>query len=176
MFCKNCGYNIGDAQFCPNCGINNFEIQNNTNQYHPECSNSIVNKEDPGRGLAIASIICGAISMFGGSYLTSIPAIITGKIYETKGNGENRTVAKIGKILGIVSTVISTLAIAFMIFVFCMAGSTISDLDNNNNTYDDTFYFSEDAKTYSNTSNANTSNANTSFTINEVDYDIVAEI
>jgi hypothetical protein len=67
-------------------------------------------------GLAIASLVMGIVSMAGPGLLLGIPAIITGAI-ALKRKLAGRGLALAGLITGIVSTVLSLLFIAFIVFI-----------------------------------------------------------
>jgi hypothetical protein len=69
--------------------------------------------------LAIISLVLGVVSMTGPGLLLGIPAIITGTI-ALKRNLAGRGLSVAGLTLGIVSTVISLLVCAFVIFMIVL--------------------------------------------------------
>ncbi len=67
-------------------------------------------------GLAIASLVLGIVSMTGPGLLLGIPAIITGAL-ALKRKLAGRGLAIAGLVTGIISTVLSLLFIAFVVFI-----------------------------------------------------------
>lgn len=122
MFCSNCGKEIdATVSFCPNCGT----AVNKTNQtvyegefYSEPYQNQTVK---PGvDGFAIASLVLGIISFFILPIIGSILAIILGN-KSINDNGDN-TMAKVGKILGIVSLILSIVGVIIVILALTIFG------------------------------------------------------
>lgn len=115
MICKNCNtQNMDDAKFCFQCGAalnDNASAQSNEpNQYsqqpqygqQPLYSQQPV--EEPGKGLAIASMVLGIISFFCFSLITGILAIIFGAVAKSKNYRGGMATA--GIVCGVISLVL----------------------------------------------------------------------
>ena len=124
MFCKNCGTQMADdAVFCANCGAPAAQEQQAQPQYQqpqyqpqpqyapqpqyqpqygqpqygqPQYAQAPA--EEPGKGMATASMILGIASFFCFAYVTGILAIIFGCVAKNKGYTGNK--AKTGIICG----------------------------------------------------------------------------
>lgn len=95
MFCSNCGTNNADgATFCSNCGSSLGA------QPAPSYNAAPANAEQPAKGLSIASLVLGIISLIVFAYIAGTLAIVFSCVAKKKGNTSKMTTA--GLILGIV--------------------------------------------------------------------------
>lgn len=116
--------------------------------YAPQPGQPYMPQQPRSEGKAIAALVCGILSivfcagtLFG--LLLGIVAIVLASSY-VKQNGPN-TKAKIGKICGIIGSILSALAFVFTMFVGCsllaaVGGSSLADSASNSSassTYDD---------------------------------------
>ncbi len=103
MVCKKCGTeNVADAMFCVNCGESLEQANNagastvaynqgenfnapvqNPNYYNQPYQNQPV--QEPGKGLAIAGMVCGIVSFLCFPLITGILGIIFGAVAKSKG-------------------------------------------------------------------------------------------
>lgn len=103
MVCKKCGTeNAADAKFCVNCGETLEQVNNegsttvaynqdadlnppvqNQNYYNQPYPNQP--EKEPGKGLAIASMVCGIVSFLCFPLITGILGIIFGAVAKSKG-------------------------------------------------------------------------------------------
>jgi len=77
----------------------------------------------PANGHAVAALVLGVISLTGCSFITGIPAMILGRmaqreIAESGGLSSGHDLATIGFWLGLVATVIGTLAVLGVLAIF----------------------------------------------------------
>ena len=83
MYCKNCGTNNeSNSQFCSNCGASL------ANEQPVVTSAPVYNAApvaQPGKGLAIAGMVCGIVSFFCFGVILGILAIIFGGVAKSKG-------------------------------------------------------------------------------------------
>ena len=90
MFCSNCGTNNAEGvAFCANCGA-----PLNANAPRP------ANAEQPAKGLSIASLVLGIVSLIMFAYIAGTLAIVFSCVAKKKGNTSKMTTA--GLVLGIV--------------------------------------------------------------------------
>ena len=88
MFCKNCGNTMADGTtFCPNCGANQavqapVQPQQPVYGYAPGPQPVA----QPAKGLAVASLVMGIISIFLLPLVTGVLGIIFGGVAKSKGN------------------------------------------------------------------------------------------
>lgn len=110
MICQNCGSQIPDnAQVCSNCGaFTNAPAQ-------PYYNAQTV----PGKGLAIASLVLGIISLFLFPIVTGTLGIILGVVAKNKGCSSG--LATGGIVCGIIG-------VAFWLIMLIFVGSTLSVL------------------------------------------------
>lgn len=111
MFCNNCGTNNQEGvQFCANCGT---ALQNNgaNNAQQPTYQTYQKPAAQPGKGLAIASLVLGIVSFFMFAYIAGALAIIFGGVAKSKGNASPMATAGIVcGIIGIALMIIVTIA------------------------------------------------------------------
>lgn len=93
MICNNCGTNNMDGAYvCSTCGTP---------------LNNAAPATDPGKGMAIASLVCGLVSLLCCGGIVAILAVVFGIIAKKKGSTSGMATA--GLILGIVTFVIGIL-------------------------------------------------------------------
>lgn len=136
MFCSNCGKQIPDnSAFCPNCGTAFSQPQQPQYnqpqqpqyppqyppQYQPQPGGYMPPQapaEEPGKGMAIASLVLGILSFFCFAYISGVLAIIFGCVAKNKGyTGKMATAGIICGAIGIV------LMIVFQIIGFSALGA-----------------------------------------------------
>ncbi|WP_309648745.1 MULTISPECIES: DUF4190 domain-containing protein [Nocardioides] len=79
--------------------------------------------QPPANGHAVAALVLGVVSLTGCSFVTGIPAMILGRmaqreIAESGGRSSGHDLATIGFWLGLVATVIGTLAVLGVLAIF----------------------------------------------------------
>lgn len=96
MFCKNCGAQNADGiRFCANCGADLSQ------QVQPQFVNPTpAPVADPGKGLAIASLVLGIISLLCLPIVTGILGIALGGAAKSKGS--KSPMATAGIVCGII--------------------------------------------------------------------------
>lgn len=147
MYCTNCGaLNSDNASHCTNCGVqlqvnqpvNNTQPINNVLENIPEIK--AMPEKDPGKGLAIAALILGIVSILSTTvcccipfvnYISPVVALVTaivGMILASRSKAKSEeadydysTMAKVGKILSIISLIISIIATVITIVVAILA-------------------------------------------------------
>ena len=71
MFCKNCGAELGDGSvFCNKCGAN--QQAQGVGQQHGTQPVMVVKQKIPGRGLGIASMVLGVLSLLFAFYVVNV--------------------------------------------------------------------------------------------------------
>lgn len=88
MFCKNCGTAIPDGTiFCPNCGTNQA-AQAPVQPQQPVYGYAPAPQADaqPAKGLAVASLVLGIVSLIMFAVIAGPLAIILGGAAKSKGN------------------------------------------------------------------------------------------
>lgn len=121
MYCSNCGREIEEnVAFCPNCGqaVNVKRTVPNVEPMPYEYTSEPVKSETD--GYAIASLVLGILAFFCLPIVGSILAIVFGNKSMCE-HGQN-TMAKVGKILGIVSLVIMIVCVVIIIIVVVVFG------------------------------------------------------
>lgn len=110
MFCPKCGQdNLDNAQFCASCGTA-------LNQAAPVQQSAVVNNaqpaaaKQPGRGMAIASLVLGIVAFLCFPYITGVLAIIFGGV--AKKQGFKGGMATAGLVLGIIAIAVQIIATA----------------------------------------------------------------
>ncbi len=109
MFCRYCGTENADGtKFCSNCGAslvaettqNTYEqpvssqptgSESNYNQY----ANYVPEAKDPGKGFAIAAMVCGIVSFFFFAVILGPLGIIFGFVAKSKGSKSGMATAGI---------------------------------------------------------------------------------
>ena len=115
MYCKNCNSDIGEFRYCSQCGADNADYIKNC-----QSNDEDVVAEDVHRGKAIASLVLSIFSMTGlGSYITPILAIAFSGYYLKHGNGASKSIAKAGRVLGIISLIVSLVIAIVVSVLFC---------------------------------------------------------
>ena len=102
---------------------NNGYIQPNGQQFQPPLNNNIYGPQDPGKGLAAGSLVCGIIAIifawfFGIGAIFGIVAIVLGVISGNKSSeaGFPRNgMAVAGLVCGIIGTVFGAICAAYMV-------------------------------------------------------------
>lgn len=117
IYCQKCGaQNADNAQFCVGCGTPFAQQQPNgasQQQYmyqQQQQSNGNVPAQ-PGKGLAIASMVCGIVSFFCFGVILGILALIFGGIAKSKGYKGGMATA--GVVLGVIGLAIYVLGLIF---------------------------------------------------------------
>ncbi len=142
MYCRYCGKKIGDNDaFCSGCGRptgvtpGGTDRQSRTNQ-QPALNQAAYRSpqgiNDPNRpyeeesrpdGYAIASLVLGILGIFAIPVVGGVLAIVFGNI-SRRYNGPT-TMARVGKILGIIALVVNVVAIMIMVVLFVFLGFTL---------------------------------------------------
>lgn len=114
MFCRNCGTQMADGTtFCPNCGTSQVaQTSEPVYGYAPAPQAQV----QPAKGLAIAGMVMGIISIFLFPLITGSLGIIFGGVAKSKGNRSG--VATAGIVCGIIGVVGKLLMWAFAISLF----------------------------------------------------------
>ncbi len=87
--------------YCPNCNAQNPDYANNcTSCGAPLKSGVTASADAPGKGLAIASLVCGIVSFFCFGIVLGILAVVFGGIAKSKGYRGGMATA--GIVLGII--------------------------------------------------------------------------
>ena len=111
-YCPRCGAQLSDdAAFCSNCGTP-FEAQQTRYQYAPQYQQ----QADSKNGSAIASMVCGIVSLFMFRLILGIIAVVLANKSKQEVGYESAQ-AKAGRICGIVSLVLSGIGIVFVIII-----------------------------------------------------------
>lgn len=119
MICKNCGFtNMEDVKFCENCGSDlnaqaSVDMTNTVNYGNAGMPNpnGVQNVSEPGKGLAIAGMVCGIVSFFCFGFITGLLGVIFGAVAKSKGCKSGMATAGIVcGVLGVVFWLISLLA------------------------------------------------------------------
>lgn len=135
MTCNKCGTVCADgAKFCNVCGAA-LEAPAAPQQPQPTPAPEYANAtpatpavaEDPGKGMALASLICGIVAVVCNCCgIANILAIIFGLVAKSKGSKDTK--ATIGIILGAVSIVLGI--IAWIVYFVVYAGSMATLMDS----------------------------------------------
>ena len=108
MFCIKCGRALPDnTRFCAYCGTDLSSIVNN--RFVP------LNIQEPVKGLAIASMVLGIVSIVFISIVISILAIVFGVVAKNRGNKSPKATA--GIVCGIVVIAIFVLRLIFAYWI-----------------------------------------------------------
>lgn len=118
-FCTKCGaQNADNAQFCESCG-GKLESQQPINTQQTVVNEQpIVNQQQnqtqdtPGKGLGIASLVCGIVSFFCFGLILGILAVVFGGI--AKGKGYKGGMATAGIVLGVIGLALYVICIIFL--------------------------------------------------------------
>ena len=102
MVCTNCGTQMADGTvFCPNCGAQQAQAPVYGYQAAPQAA------PQAGKGLAIAGMIMGIISLFLLPYVTGALGIIFGGVAKSKGyRGGMATAGIVCGVIGIALTLL----------------------------------------------------------------------
>ena len=106
MICKNCGsQNSDNVKYCESCGsaLNPQGYYNNTQNSQPTYYNqnpgyvapNTSTPTDPGKGFAIAAMVCGIVSFFCAAVITGTLGIIFGGVAKSKGSTSGMATAGI---------------------------------------------------------------------------------
>ncbi len=120
MYCKYCGTeNADNVKFCPNCGASMTEEAvksvNEENTYtqpvyeQPNYQQSSYNQpnynqvpNEPGKGFAVAGMVCGIVSLFCFGFICGVLGIVFGGVAKSKGyKGGMATAGIVCGIIGI---------------------------------------------------------------------------
>ena len=86
MFCPNCGTNNADtSRFCEGCGAELTAAPETTAPVTPTYTAPVQPAAQPGKGLAIAGMVCGIISFFCFAVILGTLGIVFGSIAKKKG-------------------------------------------------------------------------------------------
>lgn len=135
MYCGNCGNKLNEGdRFCKNCGFDNKpnekkdevkdEVTPSNNQTPTPVNNNVQKDETPVLGIIA---LVSTFLFWPAGLILGIVAIVKGK--ENKGN----------RILGIVSTVLSTLSFLLFIIIFSVVISTFDTIKNDIDRYEDKY-------------------------------------
>ena len=118
MICNKCGaQNPDGARACMRCGamLANGAPQNFNQGYNTYPQNQQMNNiaPEPGRGLAIASLVLGIVSFFCVGVIAGIVAIIFGAMAKNQGNKSGMATA--GIVLGIIGFVLSIFGLIILL-------------------------------------------------------------
>lgn len=120
MFCSNCGKQIPDnSAFCLNCGTAFSQPQQPQYppQYQPQPGGYMPPQkpaEEPGKGLAIASLVLGIVSFLCFAYISGPLAIIFGCVANSK--GYRGKMATAGIVCGAVAVVLWIFGLILLLF------------------------------------------------------------
>lgn len=103
MNCHHCGSCIAEeAAFCPNCGIKlQLEpVQEEQPRYTapepvPVVEQPVKQADEPGKGFAIAGLVCGIVSIFYLRIITGVLGLIFGRIARSRGYRKGMSTAAI---------------------------------------------------------------------------------
>lgn len=129
MFCNHCGAENNDsAQVCRSCGAVLTTEQNNAQpvqqqpvtyvNYANTPAGAPVKAPQPGKGFAIAAMVCGIVSFFCFGIVLGVLAIVFGVVAKKK--GYMGAMATAGIVCGVVG-----LALYVVTMVFCGGCSTL---------------------------------------------------
>lgn len=130
MYCSKCGREISEnAAFCSNCGqavnVNEKQKEPYVEPLHYQYSSEPKRKEAD--GYAIASLVLGILGFFCLPIIGGILAIVFGNM-SLRENGQS-TMARVGKILGIIGLSIMIICVVVIVACFVFVGvGTMSDL------------------------------------------------
>lgn len=121
-FCTKCGaQNADNAQFCESCG-GKLESQQPINAQQTVVNEQpIVNQQQnqtqgqqntPGKGLGVASLVCGIVSFFCFGFILGVLAVVFGGIAKSKGYKGGMATA--GIVLGVVGLALYLICIIFL--------------------------------------------------------------
>ncbi len=119
MVCRNCNtMNADNAKFCAKCGAALFtnnqpqyaQQQPYAGGYQPQMPGAPI--EEPGKGMAVASMILGIISFFCFAVITGILAVIFGAVAKSKGNRSGMATA--GIVCGAIALALWLIGIVMM--------------------------------------------------------------
>lgn len=102
MFCRNCGTQMADGTtFCPNCGTSQV-AQAPVQPQQPAYGYTPVPQADPqpAKGLAVASLVMGIVSLIVFAVIAGPLGIIFGGLAKSKGNRSGMATA--GIVCGII--------------------------------------------------------------------------
>ena len=127
-FCSNCGAEIAEGtDFCPNCGTDqaqNVAVQESqmidTEAAAQAFEEAPTTLTGAAKVMSIISMICGIVSLatcYGG-LVPGIAAIILASLASKKAPGIPNSMAKTGKITGIIGTILSSLWLIGYIIYF----------------------------------------------------------
>ena len=105
LVCPKCGaQNMDGATACSNCGVQ-FAVTPNQ-AYAP------ANAAQPGKGLAIAGMVCGIVSFFCFGFILGLLAIIFGAVAKSK--GYTGGMATSGIVLGCIALGLYVISLLFL--------------------------------------------------------------
>lgn len=125
MVCPNCGSANNDgAKFCIGCGATLDAPQANPVNNVPQNANyNFANNQQPatvpGKGLGIASMVCGIVSFFCFGFILGLLAVIFGGVAKSKGFKGGSATA--GIVLGVIG-------LAFYVIMLIIYGSAMLSL------------------------------------------------
>lgn len=125
--CSNCGAELTEGTvFCPNCGVDQTqnvqvpEIQAADNELAQTFEEAPTTLTGAAKVMSIISMICGIVSLatcYGG-LVPGIAAIILASLASKKAPGIPNSMAKTGKITGIIGTVLASLwLVGYIIYI-----------------------------------------------------------
>ncbi len=119
MYCPKCGAaNADGSTKCAACGVE-FQTPNAAPNFGMPNMVPMNPVAAPGKGLAIAGLVCGIVSFFFAGIILSILAIIFGGVAKSKGFRGGMATAAI--VLGII-------ALVFTVIILAVLGSAVSFL------------------------------------------------
>ena len=116
MICTNCGHNNhDDALFCVACGASLQTSPQYQNPYdqQPQYNNQYnTNAQQPGKGLAIASMVLGIIAFLCAPIITGVLSIVFGGVAKSKGYRGGMATA--GIVCGVIALVLWVVSLVFL--------------------------------------------------------------
>ena len=119
MFCPKCGLNLSGLDACPKChpvSVPEDDAHNSVDNVHaPGTYIACDVQKNEHEGYAIAALVCGILSFFGGGLVTGIIAWVFGDKYRKTGEVSKLQMANAGRILGIIS--VALCGVAFLVYL-----------------------------------------------------------
>lgn len=120
MYCPNCGKQCSDnVKFCDGCGaaLTHASPQPNTDTYPVNNPPAVYNAPHSGKGEAIAGMVLGIVSFFGGGLITAIVGLALA--CSAKKKGYNRGMRTAGFVLSLIALIFSIIILIIVIIVAC---------------------------------------------------------
>lgn len=110
VYCPNCGAQNDDGvAFCANCGTSIAPAAPTPGYGAPVYGVPVAPVSTPGKGLAIASMVCGIVSFFCFGLVLGLLAVIFGAVAKSKGYTGGMATA--GVVLGVIGLALYVVAL-----------------------------------------------------------------